>query len=157
MKRRSLLAKVFVRLFILPAHPLYHASTPFYTSQLLLCRSCYPDPAIHTRAEPSGFLRSRLLQLVQGNEIAMIYMTETCILGSMILIPFTILSVKDDSLQDIVLSRYPRRITDYFHYRTVLWQTFKVFYSLLFRKHQILAQSSDYFQSRCKRAPLCWS
>ena len=114
LKRRSLLAKVFVRLFILPAHPLYHASTPFYTSQLLLCRSCYPDPAIHTRAEPSGFLRSRLLQLVQSNEIAMIYMTETCILGSMILIPFTILSEKDDSLQDIVLSRYPRRITDYF-------------------------------------------
>ena len=115
--RRSLLAKVFVRLFILPAHPLYHASTPFYTSQLLLCRSCYPDPAIHTRAEPSGFLRSRLLQLVQGNEIAMIYMTETCILGSMILIPFTILSVKDDSLQDIVLSRFPRKVTDYFALR----------------------------------------
>ena len=133
LKRRSLLAKVFVRLFILPAHPLYHASTPFYTSQLLLCRSCYPDPAIHTRAEPSGFLRSRLLQLVQSNEIAMIYIT--CMLGSMILIPLIMLSVKDDSLQDIVLSRYPR----------------------LFRKHQILAQSPDYFQSRCKRAPLCWS
>ena len=112
LKRRSLLAKVFVRLFILPAHPLYHASTPFYTSQLLLCRSCYPDPAIHTRAEPSGFLRSRLLQLVQSNEIAMIYIT--CMLGSMILIPLIMLSVKDDSLQDIVLSRYPRRITDYF-------------------------------------------
>ena len=112
LKRRSLLAKVFVRLFILPAHPLYHASTPFYTSQLLLCRSCYPDPAIHTQAEPSGLLRSRLLQLVQSNEIAMIYIT--CMLGSMILIPLIMLSVKDDSLQDIVLSRYARTITDYF-------------------------------------------